>query len=118
MPNTIYTAQEDTIQYSKVFSSLFCSASIIALSVLCLLNNFSIDLYSAILLLKVVVPASFCFWFLGFIIGKILDNLSKNNNLQSSTDEIGQKDEKAYEIPSMFTGGSVSADDDEFGGLV
>ena len=97
MENTVYKQEEQKIKYSKIISSLFCSSSIIILSFLCLLNNFSIDLYTTMILLKVVIPASFCFWFIGFVIGKILDGLNVEIAVKKITEE-----KKAYEIPSMF----------------
>jgi len=110
MGNPIAT-QDEEFKYSKLLSSLFCSVSIVALSILCLLNNLSLDIYSAMTLLKIVLPASFCFWFLGFSIGKILDSLNK----KIVKEQIKQERE-AYEIPSMFAG-SDSLMEDDFGVL-
>ncbi len=108
MSKTIYNTQEDNpIKYSKIISSLFCSSSILVLSFLCLLNNFSIDLYTTTLLLKIVIPASFCFWFIGFIIGKILDRLNTKIIVKKITEE-----KKAYEIPSMFSDNNEYTDDE------
>ena len=104
------TAQ-DELKYSKMLSSLFCSSSIIALSILSLLNNLSFDIYSAVTLLKVVLPASFCFWFIGLVIGKILDG----KNAKITREQI-KREAEAYEIPSMF-GNAGEATDDEFGAL-
>ena len=112
MSNSIYTTEEE-IKYSKLLSSLFCSTSIIALSILCLLNNPILDMYGAVCLLKTVLPASFCFWFIGFVIGKILDGKSEKIIEQEKVDE-----KKAYEIPSMFAGNAEDIIDDEFGDLL
>ena len=110
MNNTIYEPNnEQQIKYSKVISSLFCSSSIIVLSILCLLNNFSIDLYTTMILLKVVIPASFCFWFIGYVIGKILDGFNNKITITKIADE-----KKAYEIPSMFASDD-NYNDDELG---
>ena len=109
MENTV--VQDEELKYSKMLSSLFCSASIVILSILCLLNNLTLDIYSAIALLKVVLPASFCFWFIGFVIGKILDRRCVKIIKEQIVDE-----QKAYEIPSMFAG-SEEPTDDEFGVL-
>lgn len=106
MQNQTMSIEENKIQYSKMLSSLFCSSSIIALSVLCLLNNMSLDLYSAAMLLKVVLPASFCFWFIGLIIGKILDKYS--DKIITNTH---QEEKKAYEIPSIFS--DIPSDESE-----
>ena len=100
MDNSTAT-QEEQIKYSKLLSSLFCSLSIIALSILSLLNNLSLDFYSMVTLLKVVLPAAFCFWFIGFVIGKILDGL----NTKIIKEEVAAKikaETEPYEIPSMF----------------
>ena len=104
------TNQEEQIQYSKLLSSLFCSLSIIALSILSLLNNLSLDLYSMIALLKVVIPAAFCFWFLGFVIGKTLDSINTKIIRQETENKIKAETEP-YEIPSMF--GAVGGDSTE-----
>lgn len=93
-------------RYSRIFSSLFCSMAILALSALCLLNNFTIDLYSTTVLLKVVLPGAFCFWILGYIIGFILDN--KENNIVETR---AIDDKKAYEIPSMFSSSTSCFDE-------
>lgn len=112
MSNQTTAQQDDEIKYSKFLSSLFCSISIIALSILCLLNNLSLDIYSAIILLKIVLPASFCFWFLGFSIGKIFDSLNK----KIIKEQIKQEQE-AYEMPSMFSLSEEDAMGDDFGVL-
>ena len=98
---------DNKLKYSKLLSSLFCSTSIIVLSILSLLNNLSIDIYSTYILLKIVLPASFCFWFIGFVIGKILDSL--NNKI--AKDQIKQEQEP-YEIPSMFAADNSVMEDD------
>ena len=95
------TNQEEQIQYSKLLSSLFCSLSIIALSILSLLNNLSLDFYSMITLLKVVIPAAICFWFIGFVIGKTLDNTS-TKIIKQETEKKIKAETEPYEIPSMF----------------
>ena len=91
--------QEEKIKYSKFFSSLFCTCSIILLSILSILTNLSMDLYSMITLLKVVVPASFSFWFLGFVIGTILDKYNTKIIQKAVATE-----RKVYDMPSMFAG--------------
>jgi len=95
-------------QYSKILSTLFCSNAMVALSMLCLLNNLSLDMYTVFALVKVVVPASFCFWFLGHVIGSILDKYDS-----SITKVTKQDEEKAYAIPSMFAGAPSEGVDSE-----
>lgn len=102
---------EEKIKYSKVLSSLFCSVSILAYSILSLLNNLSLDLYSMLIMLKVVAPASFCFWFLGYTIGTILDNYSEKITTNKIIDET-----KAYEIPSIFSDTSATVAEEEVEG--
>ena len=89
--------QDGKINYSKFLSALFSSVSMFILSMLCVLNNLSLDLYSTFLLLKVVVPGSVSFWVLGYVIGKKLDGLCNNIVVKKVENE-----KKAYEIPSMF----------------
>lgn len=103
--------QEDKIKYSRLLSSFFCTIAIVALSILCLLNNLTLDFYTMIVILKVVLPASFCFWFIGFVIGKILDSFEQKIIIAEKKNK-----EIAYEMPSMFSGESVMEDD--FGGLI
>lgn len=108
MQNQTILIKEKDSKYTKMLSSLFCSSSIIALSILCLLNNMTLDLYSTMVLLKVVLPASFCFWFIGLVIGKILDNYS-----DKITTVKKQEEKKAYEIPSIFSDPSMAEIDSE-----
>ena len=112
MATTNNKANEKT-KYSELLSSLLCSVSILMLSILSLLNNLSLDFYSMMCLLKVVVPASISFWFVGFTIGTILDKYSTNIVIKKQVDET-----KAYEIPSIFGGSESASADDEFGGLI
>lgn len=102
---------KETTQYSKMFSSLFCAMSILALSILCLLNNLTLDLYSTVNLLMVVAPGACCFWISGFIIGKIFD---KKQVVMVEKKKINEQ--KAYEIPSMFSD-TADFSEDEFGSL-
>ena len=104
---------EGKIQYSKLLSSLFCSVSIFLLSILSLLNSLSLDMYSMMCLLKVVVPAGASFWFLGFVIGTILDRYDNKIIVKKKVDET-----KAYEIPSIFAGSDVSQADNDLGGIL
>lgn len=107
MGNLNTVNQDEQIKYSKIISSMLCSASIVSLSILCLLNNLTLDMYSALCLLKIVIPASICFWFIGFVIGKILDGKSE----KIIQDEINEG-KIAYEIPSMFAASSDEVMDD------
>ena len=108
MANSRTITTNEELKYSKLLSSLFCSTSIIILSILCLLNNLSLDIYSVGILLKVVMPGSFCFWFLGNTIGKILDNHSNETPVK----EVKLTDSnEAYSMPSMFADDTMQTDD-------
>lgn len=97
--NNSLVEKEEQVKYSRLLSSFFCSAAMIILTMLCILNNPAFDFYGAIILIKVVAPASFCFWFIGYNIGKILDGLNKKITRKKIVEE-----KQAYEIPSMFSG--------------
>ncbi len=101
--------QDKKINYSRFLSALFSSIAILGLSFLCLLNNLSIDLYSAIYLFKTVIPGGISFWILGYVIGKKLDGL---NTEIITVQKVSEK--QAYEIPSMF---SMQAEQNESGGM-
>lgn len=114
MSNSAIKQKEEQVKYSRLLSSLFCLVAIVSLSMLCLLNHFTIDFYTTIVLIKVVTPAAFCFWAIGNAIGKILDGLHK---------EIVQKkiveEKQAYEIPSMFASNvEYDENDDEDTGVL
>ena len=104
MNDNVY--QDGKICYSKFLSALFSSLSMFTLSMLCILNNLSLDLYSTLLLLKVVVPGATSFWFLGYVIGKKLDGLNNNIIVQKTENE-----KLAYEIPSMFSVSDTTEDE-------
>jgi len=76
-----------------------------------MLNNLSFDIYSAYVMLKIVIPAAFCFWCIGNSIGRILDGFNKKITTEKKIDE-----NKAYEIPSIFSA-DAPVQDDEFGDL-
>ncbi len=102
--------KSDKIKYSKLLSAFFCSTSMIVLSILSLLNNMSLDLYSAIAVLKVVIPGSFCFWFTGYIMGLIFENNSGKALVK--TVKLTENNE-AYKIPSIFEDGSSDEGESE-----
>lgn len=104
MSDNVY--QDGKISYSKFLSALFSSLSMFTLSMLCILNNLSLDLYSTMLLLKVVVPGATSFWLLGYVIGKKLDGLNNKITIRKTENE-----KMAYEIPSMFSVTDSSSDD-------
>lgn len=89
---------QENIVYSQFLSSLFSSISVMGLSLLCLLNNLSLDFYSLVFLLKVIIPAGVSTWILGFATGKILD--SYQNKIENARIN---NEKQAYEIPSMFS---------------
>jgi len=92
-------SNQDNIIYSQFLSSLFSSIAIMGLSILCLLNNLSLDLYSMLFMLKIIIPAGLCAWIAGFSVGKILDSYKVKVQVTKEKTE-----KQAYEIPSMFAG--------------
>lgn len=104
--NNSIIKKEEQIKYSKLLSSFFCSSAIIVLTLLCLLNNLTFDIYSTFIIAKVVAPASFCFWIIGYAIGNILDGLNKTIVQKKIVEE-----KQAYEMPSIF-GGEMEHDEE------
>ena len=92
--------KQEKINYSKDLSCLFSTISIVGLSILSLLNYHTLDLYTAYIMLKIIIPAAFCSWFIGYIVGKILDCAVNSKEIKKN---VLNSDEKAYEIPSMFS---------------
>lgn len=109
MSNSAAAPNDEKNKYSKLLSALFCSTSIIVLSILSLLNNLSLDLYSVLTVLKVVVPGSFCFWFTGYIMGRIFENGSSKPAVKMV--KLSENN-AAYNIPSIFEANSQAASDD------
>ena len=64
---------EEKISYQKTLSALFASFSMLSFGALSLLNNFSMDYYSILFMLSIVIPASLSMGFIGFVIGKMFD---------------------------------------------
>lgn len=92
---------EDVINYKKTLSTMFASGAILCFGALSLLNNFSMDYYSVMFMLSIVVPASLCVGFTGYVIGFFLDTRGEI--------KIGRKNKKQnaqpqdpYKIESMF----------------
>lgn len=109
MSRALRTSREK-IKYSKLLSSLFCLISTVALSMLCLLNNFSMDIYNAVAIAKVVFPASFCLYYIGLMIGRIFDIYPNATPAKKMFKET--KSKQAYEIPSMFSSNESLSDDE------
>ena len=110
MQNAMAAINSEKTKYSKLLSAMFCSTSIIVLSILSLLNNMSLDLYSVLAVLKVVVPGSFCFWFLGYIMGCIFEKDGNGSNVKMAKLSSGNE---AYKIPSIFEDGAAGNGADE-----
>ena len=106
-------SKDSKIKYSELLSSLLSSISILTYSALSLLNSLSLDLYSMICMLKVVIPACACFWIIGYVVGTILDNYSTKITTKKKADET-----KAYEIPSIFSDGNLAASDNDMDGIL
>lgn len=95
--------------YQKNLCALFASTSLLAFGALSLLNNFSMDTYSIIFMLKIAVPASLSLGFLGYAIGKMLDSNEKTEVQTQANNPNNQKD--AYKIESMFVQNSEEQDE-------
>jgi hypothetical protein len=64
-----------------------------------------------IYLLKIVIPASICFWFIGYFMGRILDS---NKGFSLAKQEFKLTDnEEAYTIPSMFSTEDANIDNSQ-----
>lgn len=94
---------EEKTTYHKTLSTLFASFSVMAFGALSLLNSFSMDFYSVMFMLSIVIPASVSMGFIGFIIGKIFDEGENfNPNPFKKKDGKSQSVDNAYKIQSMF----------------
>lgn len=60
--------------YAKRLAALFASGSILFFGTIIFLNAMSLDAATIHYALSVVIPFAFAMGFLGFLIGKILDN--------------------------------------------
>lgn len=97
-------------KYASIISSFFSSISIFLLSLLCIVNCFGIDSYTMAFTIKVVIPATICFWLIGYTLGSILDVKSKKMEQQMLNEDEEQTlfaNDEAYTIPSMFADAGV-----------
>lgn len=94
---------DEKYSYRKSLSALFASASALGFGALSLLNNMSMDYYSLLFMLSIVVPATCCMGFMGFVIGKIFDERGKLGVIIKVKKQKGTpKNENPYKIKSMF----------------
>lgn len=94
---------EEKVSYQKTLSALFASFSMLAFGALSLLNNFSMDYYSILFMLSIVIPASLSMGFIGFVIGKMFDDGENFNPNPFKKDKPkAQTVDNAYKIQSMF----------------
>ncbi len=94
---------EEKISYQKTLSALFASFSMLAFGALSLLNNFSMDYYSILFMLSIVIPASLSMGFIGFVIGKMFDDGENFNPNPFKRDKPKAPTiDNAYKIQSMF----------------
>ncbi len=100
---------EEKISYQKNISALFASVSMLAFGALSLLNNFSMDYYSIMFMLSIVIPVTLSMGFIGFVIGKIFDEGENFHPFQKKKKKTVPTVDNAYKIQSMFS--SDAADD-------
>ena len=94
---------EEKISYQKTLSALFVSFSMLSFGALSLLNNFSMDYYSILFMLSIVIPASLSMGFIGFVIGKMFDQGENFNPNPFKKEKSKHKSvDNAYKIQSMF----------------
>lgn len=93
---------EEKIPYKKTLSALFASFSVLAFGTLSLLNNFSMDFYSILFMLSIVIPAAISMGFIGYIMGKIFDEGSDFSPIKKMRKKLNTP-ENPYKIQSMFT---------------
>ena len=93
---------EEKISYQKSLSTLFASSSLLAFGALSLLNNFSLDYYSILFMLSIVIPASLSMGFIGFVIGKIFDKGENFHPFQKKKKLNRPTIDNPYKIQSMF----------------
>lgn len=93
---------EEKISYQKNLSALFASSSLLAFGALSLLNNFSLDYYSILFMLSIVIPASLSMGFIGFVIGKIFDEGENFHPFQKKKKSNRPTIDNPYKIQSMF----------------
>ncbi len=94
---------EEKISYQKSLSTLFASSSMLAFGTLSLLNNFSLDYYSILFMLSIVIPVSLSMGFIGFIIGKIFDLGEDFHPFKIKRKGSKPAIDNAYKIQSMFS---------------
>ncbi len=93
---------EEKISYQKNLSALFASSSLLAFGALSLLNHFSLDYYSILFMLSIVIPASLSMGFIGFVIGKIFDEGENFHPFQKKKKSNRPTIDNPYKIQSMF----------------
>lgn len=102
---------EEKFSYQKSLSALFASSSMLAFGALSLLNNFSLDYYSVLVMLSIVIPSSLSMGFIGFVIGKIFDEGENFHPFQRKKKTSKPKIDNAYKIQSMFASDSQLEDE-------
>ena len=98
---------EEKISYQKSLSTLFASSSMLAFGALSLLNNFSLDYYSILFMLSIVIPVSLSMGFIGFVIGKIFDEGENFHPCEKVKKNITRKIDNADKRESMFSSEAV-----------
>lgn len=94
---------EEKISYQKSISALFASTSMLAFGALSLLSNFSMDYYSIMVMLSIVIPVTVSMGFIGFVIGKIFDMGEDFHPFSKKKKSSAPTVDNAYKIQSMFS---------------
>lgn len=93
---------DEKISYQKSLSALFASFAVLGFGALSLLNNFSMDYYSIMFMLSIVLPAGLSLGFIGFVLGKIFDEGSGFAPIKKIKKKL-KTPENPYKIQSMFS---------------
>ena len=80
----------------------------LAFGALSLLNNFSLDYYSILVMLSIVIPASLSMGFIGFVIGKIFDEGENFHPFKKKKKNNTPTVDNAYKIQSMFSADEIN----------
>ncbi len=70
----------ENLTYTKKISGLFASFSILILLGVNLFTTMRIDVSTLVFVFVKVLPVSVVMWYLGYLIGKILDNPKSSRN--------------------------------------
>ena len=111
----------DKSPYRKKLAKLFASSAVIASCTIAVFNSLLVsgvvlDVNLIILMLKRSIPSAFVLGYLGFLIGRILDNKSVRAKADRAGTVLTRQDIKeAYAIDSIFS--ATSEDNSQLGSM-